>query len=125
MILLSSVSVLNACISCLEMESTFMKHSTYNGVCITAILKTGDYKNVPITFGLFPTKTTDNYIWMFLKMKASGVPFEKLAVFCDEGKQINAAKLLQLYDCNWLHIKNCTYHIAKNVCARYKPKDTV
>jgi hypothetical protein len=69
-----------------------MKHATYNCVCITVISKTGDYKNVPIAFGMFPTETTGNYIWMFLNMKAAGIPFEILAVFCDRGKQMNAAK---------------------------------
>jgi hypothetical protein len=85
--------------------------------------KTGDHKNVPIAFGMFPSETTDNFLWMFLNLKSAGAPLENMAMFCDRGKQMNAAKRLYSYGCNWLHIKNCTYHISKNVCARYSPRD--
>jgi MULE transposase domain len=92
----------------------------YYGCC-----KTGDHKNVPIAFAMVPSETTDNYIWVFLNFKAGGIPLQNLVVISDRGKQMNAVKRLHSYGCNWLHIKNCTYHIAKNVCSRYSNKDVV
>jgi hypothetical protein len=52
MILPSCISALDACIPCLEIDAKFMKHPTYNGVCIMVISKTVDHKNM----GLVPSK---------------------------------------------------------------------
>jgi hypothetical protein len=123
MLLPSSIDALDSCLPCLEVAGTFMKHPSYNGVCILVISKNGDHKNIPIAITMVPFETTDNYIWMFLNMKASGIPFDNLAVFSNRGKQMNAAKRLYKFGCNWLHIKNCTNHIAKNVCSWYSNKD--
>jgi MULE transposase domain len=123
MLLTSSINALDSCLPCLEVDGTFIKHPSYNGVCILVISKNGDHKNVPIAITMVPSETTDNYIRLFLNMKACGIPFDNLAVFSDRVKQMNAAKRLYKFGCNWLHIKNCTYHIANNVCYRYSNRD--
>jgi hypothetical protein len=48
MLLQSSVVALNGCLPCIEVDGTFMKHPTYNGICIMVVSKTSDHKNVPI-----------------------------------------------------------------------------
>jgi hypothetical protein len=99
-----------------------MKHPSYNGVCVSIISKTGDFKNVPIAMAMIPSETTDNFLWVFLNLRTCVVPMDNMAVFSDRGKQMNAAKRLSLFGFTWLHIKNCTLHIAKNVCSRFSPK---
>jgi hypothetical protein len=48
MLLPSSLTALEGCLPCLEVDGTFMKHPTYNGVCIMVVLKNG----VPIAFAM-------------------------------------------------------------------------
>jgi hypothetical protein len=61
MVLPSCTTSLDACIPCLEVGATFMKHPSYNGVCILVISKTSDHKNVTIAMGMVPLESTDNY----------------------------------------------------------------
>jgi hypothetical protein len=84
-----------------------------------AIAKTGQHHNVPIAIAWVPSETTDNYSWFFLKLKAGGVPLEQMAVFVDRGKQTFSQKRLKAFGVNWLHLKYCTYHLAKNVCGKF------
>jgi MULE transposase domain len=119
----SSLIALDGCLPVLEIDGTFMKHPSYNGVCVVIISKTGDKKNVPIALSFVPCESTDHFIWIFLNLKAAGIPFDNLAVFSDRGKQMNAHRRLVHFGCTWLHLKSCTYHIMKNVCAIFSPND--
>jgi zinc finger SWIM domain-containing protein 3 len=70
MLLPSLLIALNACIPCLEIDGTFMKHHMHNGVCFMVVSKTGNHKNVPIAFGMFPSETnTIPKMWQLLLQK--------------------------------------------------------
>jgi hypothetical protein len=56
---------------------------------------------------------------VFLNLKAGGVPLDNIACFVDQGKQMHSKRRLKLFDEHWLHLKNCTYHLAKNVCGKF------
>jgi hypothetical protein len=76
-LLKSSIASFDACLPCLEIDGTFMKHPTSNGVLIVVVAKTGDLKNITLTMALVPNETTDNCLWIFMNIKAAGVPLEK------------------------------------------------
>jgi Ulp1 protease family, C-terminal catalytic domain/MULE transposase domain len=124
-LLKSSLDSLDACLPCLEIDGTFMKHPTYNGVLIVVVAKTGDLKNIPLAMSLVPNETTDNFLWIFMNLKAAGVPLENMTVFSDRGKQMNAQRRLTSFGANWLHIKNCTFHLSTNVGATFSPNDHI
>jgi hypothetical protein len=42
-----------------------------------------------------------------------------IACFVDPGKQMHSQRRLNLFGEHWLHLKNCTYHLAKNVCGKF------
>jgi hypothetical protein len=46
-LLQSSLKALESCLPILEIDGTFMKHDTYNGVCVVIVSKTGDKKECP------------------------------------------------------------------------------
>jgi hypothetical protein len=119
----SSLKALDACLPCLEIDGSFMKHHTYNGVCVVIVAKTSERQNVPIAMAMVPCESTDNFVWVFLNLKAAGINLDNMAVFSDRGKQMNAQQRLAKFGCTWLHIKNCTHHLANNVCALYGPND--
>jgi hypothetical protein len=68
-------------------------------------------------------ETTNTFSWFFLNLKAGGVNMDNIAVFSDCGKQMCSQRRLLKFGYNWLHTKNCTLYIAKNVCARFSPND--
>jgi hypothetical protein len=58
-------------------------------------------------------------IAVFLNLKAGGVLLERTAVFVNCGKQTHSQKRLKGFGVNWLHLKYCTYHIAKKACGKF------
>jgi hypothetical protein len=123
LLLESSKKILNGLMPILEVDGTFMKHHSYNGICLLAISQTAEKENVPIAIAFVPTETVDNFLWFFLNLKAGGINMDNFAVFCDHGKQMLAHKRLVNFGIQWLHLKNCTLHIARNVCAKFSPND--
>jgi hypothetical protein len=120
-----NIGLLPGLLPVLKVDGTFMKHHTYNGCCLVAIAKTADKSNVPLAIAFVPYENTDTFSWFSMNLKFGGVIMEHYAVFCDRGKQLSAQRRLKKFDLDWLHIKNCTLHIAKNVCARLSPNDLV
>jgi hypothetical protein len=55
----------------------------------------------------------------FLNLKAGGVPLDNISRFVDRGKQMHGQRRLKLFGENWLHLKKCTYDLAKNVCGKF------
>jgi hypothetical protein len=102
-LLQSSLKALETCLPILEIDGAFMKHDTYNGVCVVIVSKTGDKMNVPIAVSFAPCERTDHFIWIFLNLKASGIPLENMVVFSDRGKQMNTHRRLVYFGCTWLH----------------------
>jgi hypothetical protein len=123
-ILDTSINALDACLPCIEIDCTFMKHHTYIGVCVMVVSKDGDLKNVPIAMALLPSESTDVFLWVFMNLKAARIYLHNMAVFSDRGKQMNAQRRLTSYGATWLHIKNSTYHISKIVCGIFSPNDS-
>ena len=115
----SSMASLEGCLPVLELDGTFMKSEKYNGVCIVITAKTGEFKNISLAIAIVPSETAENFAWVFMNLKAAGIDMSKYAVFTDRGKQLNAYKRLYHFGCRWLHIKNCTYHICKNVASKF------
>jgi hypothetical protein len=60
---------------------------------------------------------------LFLHLKSLGIDLQNITVFSDRGKQFNARDRLLEYDCNWLNLRSCTYHLAKNVCGKFSVGD--
>jgi hypothetical protein len=77
---------LDACLPCIENDGIFMKHPTYNGVCVMVVAKNGDLLNVPLAMALVPCESTDNFLWVFMNLKAAGIDLDRMAVFSDRGK---------------------------------------
>jgi hypothetical protein len=115
----SSVDLLPALLPVIEIDGNFMKGPHYNGVCLLAIAKTGKHANVLIAIAWVPSETTNNFTWFFLNLKAGGVPLQNIATSSDRGKKLNSQKLLSDFSHDWLHLKNCTYHLAKYVCGKF------
>jgi len=57
-----------------------------------------------------------------MNLMVGGINLDKFAVFCDRGKQMSSWRRLTVFGLK-LHLKNCTYHISKNVCAKFGPRD--
>jgi hypothetical protein len=100
-----------------------MKHPTYNGVALLIVAKTADNNNVPLALAIVPLETTDHFLWLFLNLKAGGVLLNDCAIFCDCGKQMKLQQQLLKFECNRVHLKNCTYHLAQNICYNLSPND--
>jgi hypothetical protein len=115
----SSVDLLPTLLPLIKIDGSFMKSTHYNGVCLSAIAKTGEHVNVPIAIAWVPSETTNNFTCFFLNLKAGGVPLQNIATFSDCGKQLNSQKRIFDFSHDWLHLKNCTYHLAKNVCGKF------
>ena len=115
----SSMASLEGCLPVLEMDGTFMKSDKYNGVCVVITGKTGEFKNLSLAIAFVPSETMQNFAWIFMNLKAAGIDMNKYAIFTDRGQQMNAYRRLYHFGCRWLHIKNCTYHICKNVAHKF------
>jgi hypothetical protein len=68
-------------------------------------------------------RNSQQFLMVFINLKAGGINMDNFAVFCDRGKQMLAHNCLVNFGTTWLHLKNCTLHIARNVCAKFSPND--
>jgi hypothetical protein len=60
-------------------------------ISIEIIGKTANHKNFPIAVAFVPSETVVNFSWVFLNLKAGGIPLENIAIiFTDCGKQLNS-----------------------------------
>jgi hypothetical protein len=112
---------MDAWLPCIDIDGTFMKHYTYNGVCVMVVGIDGDLKNVLIAILLVLSESTDYFLWVLTNFKAAGIDLDNLS---DRGKQMNVQRQLTRYGATWLHIKNCMYHLSKNVCGIFSPNDS-
>jgi hypothetical protein len=56
-LLQSSLKALEGCLPILEIDGTFMKHHTYNGICVVIVSKTGEKKMCLLLYHLSRVKT--------------------------------------------------------------------
>ena len=56
-------TVSKGCITCIEVDGTFHKHPSFNGVTLVALGKTGDMKNVPLAIAIPCSKKYMLEVW--------------------------------------------------------------
>ena len=115
----ASVAVQGHLLPILGFDGTHCKSDKYNGVILTLIGRDGQGKNFPLAFALVPVESEDHVMWFFESCHASKITFEKIPVFCDRGKIVQAANRLNRERGINLNLKFCTVHIARNVKQKF------
>jgi hypothetical protein len=105
-----------------EVDGAHMKNPEYNGICVLLVGHDGNKENVPLAIGFIHKETTDNFSWFFANCIAAGIALDKVALFSDRGKQLNAQILLGRIGLK-ISLKFCSLHIAFNVAARFRLTD--
>jgi hypothetical protein len=55
-----------------------MKHHTYNGICVLVVAKTAELNIVPLAIAFVACEATNHFLWIYLNMKAGGVPLDDM-----------------------------------------------
>ncbi|KUF88342.1 Actin-1 [Phytophthora nicotianae] len=115
----SIVNVQNSLLPVWECDGTHMKHSRYNGICLTLIGKDGNKRIVPVAVAYVHKETVGNFVWFFANCIASGVSLSDRPTFSDRGKQLLAQVALSSMGLP-VHIKFCAVHIRFNTVDKFK-----